>query len=378
MDQQTIIFIVTIIFILGIILILVFVSRSQSQQRFELQKMIQKNKQMQNEQLNSFQDRMSMQILQFQNSMTESVRNDLNRLNEASFQHLNHLDAKVNSSLMQGFEKTSQSFMSIKEQMARIDETQKSLKSLSSSIASLQNVMTDKKTRGTYGEVELYSLMKQVFGDNSSRWQSQYRLSNGFVADCVMFAPNPLGIIVIDSKFPLENYNRMYDDTLNAADSERIRNAFRRDVRKHINDITEKYIIPSETADAAYMFIPAEAIFAEIYGHFDDLVQYSYQKNVFIVSPTTLIAYLTAIRAIYLSQQRNDKVAEIQQEYIRLSSEFERFSKRFDSVESDFARTYKDMQEVQITSSKIINRFHDIEAVKLDAGKEKKEVTDEN
>ena len=115
----------------------------------------------------------------------------------------------------------------------------------------------------------------------------------------------------------------------------------------------------------AYFFVPAEAVFAEIYGHFDDVVQYSYQRSVYIVSPTTLMAYLTAIRAIYLGQQRNAKVEEIQQEYQKLSQEFERFEKRFTQVSSDFGRTYQDIHMLETTFAKMSSRFADINAVRL-------------
>lgn len=378
MNSDTLLILVfALILTVGILIILFYTNKSNMKQQITLRQMLDESEKNRDAQMDQLQQNVSTQMLHFQNGISESVKSDLNRLNESTAGRLNTIDTKVNDSLMKGFEKTNESFASIKEQMARIDETQKGLKNLSANISSLQNVLTDKKTRGTYGEVELYSLMKQVFGDNDARYQTQYKLSTGVIADCVLFAPKPLGIIVIDSKFPLENYNRLFDENLTAAEKESVRSSFRRDVKKHISDIADKYIIPGETAETAYMFVPAEAVFAEIYGHFDEIVQFSYQKNVFIVSPTTLMAYLTAIRAIYLGQERNEKVAEIQNEYIRLSKEFERFDTRFEAVSNDFSRTYRDMQEVQVTSTKIINRFHDIEAVKLES-KPEKEVTDEH
>jgi len=375
MDQQTLYILLFAVILLAAVIVIVFMmNHANLKQQIAIRKMLNESEKAKDDEMDEFRTQVSQQMMNFQNGMSESIRSDLNRLNESTTSRLNRIETSVNDSLLKGFEKTNQSFTSIKEQMARIDETQQSLKNLSTSIAGLQNVLTDKKTRGTYGEIELYSLMQSVFGVNDARYQTQVHLSNGTIADCVLFAPQPLGKIVIDSKFPLENYNRLFDEKLSAADKESIRAGFRRDVKKHIADIAEKYIIPGETAEVAYMFVPAEAVFAEIYGHFDEIVQYSYQMNVFIVSPTTLMAYLTAIRAIYLGQERNEKVVEIQQEYIKLSKEFERFSARFDAVAKDFDRTYKDVRDVGVTTNKIINRFHEIEAVKLDRSSTQKEI----
>lgn len=375
MDQQTLYILLFAVILLAAVIVIVFMmNHANLKQQIAIRKMLNESEKAKDDEMDEFRTQVSQQMMNFQNGMSESIRSDLNRLNESTTSRLNRIETSVNDSLLKGFEKTNQSFTSIKEQMARIDETQQSLKNLSTSIAGLQNVLTDKKTRGTYGEIELYSLMQSVFGVNDARYQTQVHLSNGTIADCVLFAPQPLGKIVIDSKFPLENYNRLFDEKLSAADKESIRAGFRRDVKKHIADIAEKYIIPGETAEVAYMFVPAEAVFAEIYGHFDEIVQYSYQMNVFIVSPTTLMAYLTAIRAIYLGQERNEKVVEIQQEYIKLSKEFERFSARFDAVAKDFDRTYKDVRDVGVTTNKIINRFHEIEAVQLDRSSTQKEI----
>lgn len=375
MDQQTLYILLFAVILLAAVIVIVFMmNHANLKQQIAIRKMLNESEKAKDDEMDEFRTQVSQQMMNFQNGMSESIRSDLNRLNESTTSRLNRIETSVNDSLLKGFEKTNQSFTSIKEQMARIDETQQSLKNLSTSIAGLQNVLTDKKTRGTYGEIELYSLMQSVFGVNDARYQTQVHLSNGTIADCVLFAPQPLGKIVIDSKFPLENYNRLFDEKLSAADKESIRAGFRRDVKKHIADIAEKYIIPGETAEVAYMFVPAEAVFAEIYGHFDEIVQYSYQMNVFIVSPTTLMAYLTAIRAIYLGQERNEKVVEIQQEYIKLSKEFERFSARFDAVAKDFDRTYKDVRDVGVTTNKIINRFHEIEAVQLDHSSTQKEI----
>lgn len=375
------VFLIALLFITMMILVIVFVAfilsrNSMKQQLFfkdALAQTVNKN----NEEIDQLKQQMMQDLLLFQTNILNSIKGDFNQLNESTVNRLVNIETKVNESLLQGFERTNKAFTNVLEQMARIDETQQNLKSLSANITSLQNVLTDKKTRGTYGEIELYSILESVFGNNEHRFSRQVKLSNDSIADCVLHAPQPLGDIVIDSKFPLENFNRMFDENVSSQDLVKIKADFKKDVAKHIKDIKTKYIIPGETAEMAYMFIPAEAIFAEIYGHYDDLIQMSYELKVYLVSPTTLMAYITAIKAIYLGQERNDRVIEIQQEFVRLSREFERFSDRFASVTRDFDKTYRDMQNVNITSDKIIKRFKQIEAVQLDEATQNQRVIGE-
>lgn len=352
--------------ILSVLVSVLIFRNANLNQQASIRKIMQEHSDSESEKQADFQQHLNGQMLAYQNGLEDTVRAELMRMSQSSAAQMERLDARMNDSLLRGFEKTGSSFAAMKEEMERITKTQESLQQLSSSINSLQSVLIDKKTRGTYGEVELYSLLEQVFGTNDQRWRKQYHLSSGAIADAVIVSPKPLGLICIDSKFPLENYNRMMDSSLSKTYTDAYRNVFCKDVKKHISDIADKYISPPETAELAYMFVPAEAVFAEIYGHFDDIIQYSYQRNVYIVSPTTLMAYLTAIRAIYLGQERNDRVEDIQKEYAKLSLEFERFEKRFRQVSSDFQRTNQDIHSLETTFEKIHSRFADVSAVKFD------------
>ncbi|MEG0240173.1 DNA recombination protein RmuC [Anaerorhabdus sp.] len=372
MNNDILIYLLLFLFILvlvGIGILIFVVSKNSLNQRYFIKDSLIQSRNETSQEMDQLKTKMMQDLVLFQTNIVNSMKGDFNQLNENTVNRLVNIETKVNESLLQGFDRTNKAFTNILEQMARIDETQQNLKSLSSNITSLQNVLTDKKTRGTYGEIELYSILESVFGNNEKRFSRQVKLSNGSIADCVIHAPLPLGEIVIDSKFPLENFNRMYDEDVSTQELIRVKNEFRKDVTKHIKDIKSKYLIQGETAEIAYMFIPAEAIFAEIYGHYDDLIQLSYESKVYLVSPTTLMAYITAIKAIYLGQERNDRVVEIQEEFIKLSKEFERFQERFLSVNRDFDKTYKDMQSVSITSDKIIKRFKQIESVQLDEEK---------
>ncbi|HZJ86530.1 MAG TPA: DNA recombination protein RmuC, partial [Erysipelotrichaceae bacterium] len=359
-----------LLFIVGFIilglLVIVFIWRSNLKQQVFLREMILKSSESSNKDLLALKNEINRDLLVFQNQISQAFKDDLNMLNKNTSQTLSTVQNTMHEGLSTGFEKTNFAFLEMSKQLVSIDKTQKNLATLSKDIVALQNVLTDKKTRGIYGEVELYSILKSAYGLNDHAYQKQYRLSNGSIADAVLFAPDPLKKIVIDSKFPLENYLKMYDVDESRVDQQKARQQFRRDVLKHIDDISTKYIIKNETAEMAYMFIPAEAIFSEIYGRFEDIINISYEKNVYLVSPTTLMAYITAIKAIYLGQKQNEKVDQIQEEYGRLAIEFERFEKRFSTVVNDFEKTFRDINDVNITAIKIINRFKDIEAVDLE------------
>lgn len=299
-------------------------------------------------------------------SFKNSMQKDMNILNENTTQHLFRMQNNVSEQLHVGLNNTSKAFAVMMEKMGKIDEAQKMMNELSVDVSKLHHILNDKKTRGIYGEIELYTLLESSYGKTSNQYAKQYRLSNGMIVDAVIFGNDALGMIPIDSKFPLENYNRLCDETLSKSERMRCRNEFKNDVKKHIQTIASKYIIPEETSEFAYMFIPAEAIFSYINAELYDIVKYSYEMKVYLVSPTTMMAYITAIKALYLGQKKNDKMKEIQSELVKLSCEFERFAKRYENVFKEYEKTYQSMRELDITAHKIMNRFTKIEAVELD------------
>ena len=209
-------------------------------------------------------------------------------------------------------------------------------------------------------------MLEAAYGTNEERYQKQYRLINGYIADAVIFGGESLGLICVDSKFPLENYRKLYDENASAQDKEVARKFFRNDVKKHIDDIKNKYIIPGVTAEMAYMFIPAEAVFSEIYSNFEDLVDLSYQSKVYLVSPTTLMAYITAIKSIYLGQTKDQKAKEIQILLNELSVEFNRFYERSQNLYKDYQKLNSDFDQVNTTSNKIVKKFEKINSGDID------------
>ncbi len=301
-------------------------------------------------------------FLDFQQTLIK----EFDSLSDRTQEKLMQMEERMASNMIQTHRSNNEIFQSINERMVRIDEAQQSIKELSDEVVSLQSVLTDKRNRGTFGEIELYSILESQYGPGSELHERQYHLPNGNIADAIIRGGESMGIICIDSKFPLENYRRMNDSSLSASDREMFKNAFKKDVKKHIEDIHNKYIIPGVTADVAYMFIPAEAIYSDIHASFDTLVDLSYRKKVYIVSPTTLMAYLTAIKSIYLGVKKNEKAKEIEILLGQLAVEFDRYQERNNRLYKDFNNLLNDFENINISSRKISEKFNKINQGDID------------
>ncbi len=286
-----------------------------------------------------------------------------NELHEILQLRLTEISAQVERRLDKGFEKTTETFTDVVKRLALIDEAQKRITELSGSVVSLQEVLTDKRSRGAFGEVQMAGLISNVMPEGS--YALQYTLSNGARVDCMMFLPDPSGHIAIDSKFPLESFQKMMDGDALDAERAKAEKQFRLDIKKHIKDIADKYIIENETADGAIMFIPAEAVFAEIHAHQPELVAQAQRARVWMVSPTTLMAVLTTARAVLKDSATRKQVHVIQEHLIVLAKDFERFTKRMDNLSKHIQQANKDVEEVHISASKISSRFDKIEKVEL-------------
>ena len=250
---------------------------------------------------------------------------------------------------------------------------QKKIDTLSTDIVSLQSVLTDKKTRGIYGEVTLTHILSSVFGEkNDSIYRLQYTLSTGVIADSVVFAPDPLGTICIDSKFPLEHYERMVDKKLSQIERTKAEKEFKIDMKKHIDAISDKYIIVGETSNQAILFLPAEAIFAEVNAYHNDIINYAYKKRVWITSPTTLISTLTVIEMIIKNMERDKYAKVIHEELNKLGLEFARYKDRWDKLSRSIETVNKDIQNVSVTTDKITKKFETINKVDVNKLLEKK------
>ena len=277
------------------------------------------------------------------------------------------INDKVNERIDQNFEKTNKTFTNVLERLSKIDEAQKKIDTLGEDIVSLQEVLTDKKTRGIYGEVNLKHILTNVFGENNDKiYKLQYTFENGSIADSVLFAPEPLGVIAIDSKFPLENYQNMVNKENSKESRNMYEKLFKQDMKKHIDAISSKYIIPGVTSDQAILFLPAEAIFAEVNAYHQDIIDYAYKKRVWITSPTTLISTLTTIQIIIKNIERDKYTKVIHSELKLLNEEFIRYKDRWDKLYRSIETVSKDVKDIHVTTDKITKRFNSINQVEMD------------
>lgn len=310
---------------------------------------------------------MVKELSSFRNDFSRSISDDFDKLDNKVENRLLLINEKVNERLDDNFNRTNKTFMSVLERLSKIDEAQKKIDNLSGDIISLQSILTDKKSRGIFGEVNLKHILVSVFGENNERvYRLQYTLPNTTIADAVIFAPEPLGTVAIDSKFPLENYRLMVDKSKSQSERLSYEKQFKLDVKKHIDAISSKYIIPGVTSNQAIMFLPAEAIFAEINAYHSDLVEYAYKQNVWITSPTTLISTFTTIQVILKNMERDKYAKVVHDELTKLGIEFQRFKERWDKLSRSIESVNRDVESLNITSDKITKKFEAISDVRID------------
>lgn len=294
--------------------------------------------------------------------VTERINVTVEGLTKSTDKRLEEIGGKVSERLDEGFKKTNETFVNVMTRLATIDEAQKKIDSLTTNVVSLQQLLGDKRSRGALGERQLEDIIKNALPE--SVYQFQYTFSSGKVrADCVLKLPAPTGMIAVDSKFPLESYERMFVEG-----PERVSQAvFKTSVKKHVDDIADKYIIAGETGEGAVMFIPAEAVFAEIHGNHRDLIDYAAARRVWLVSPTTLMAVLNTARVVLKDVETRKQIHIIQDELGKLGGDFGRFQARMDDLAKHIGQANKDVEQVHISSRKISERFQKIDKVELDA-----------
>lgn len=318
------------------------------------------------EKIGHFETNITKEIGEFKFNFTRDLNGDFASLSQNIERKLMNMNDMVNARLDQNFEKSNKTFMNVLERLSKIDEAQKKIDDLGADIVSLQSVLTDKKTRGTFGEVNLEYILNNAFGSSSNGiYQTQYKFENGYIVDALLFAPSPLGTISIDSKFPLENYQKMTDRTRTKEERQMAEKLFVQDVKKHINDIKEKYIVPGVTASEAIMFLPAEAIFAEINAYHPELITYAYNNSVWITGPTTLISTLSTISMIIKNIERDKYAKIIHEELNKLSIEFMRYKERWDKLSKNIKAVNSSVDEITTTTDKITKRFDSINRVDI-------------
>jgi DNA recombination protein RmuC len=299
--------------------------------------------------------------------VAEQLQAQERAVRKALEERLGDFSKKVGDSLQETSTRSQEALTDLRERLAVIDKAQQNIKELSGQVVGLQDILSNKQARGAFGEVQLQAIVEAVLPP--SAYAFQVKLSNARVVDCMLSLPNPPGPIAIDSKFPLESY-----ETLRAAESEEqvklARRAFSRDLRKHINDIAEKYILPGETADGAILFLPSEAVYAELHTSFRQVVDESYRAKVWIVCPTTLWATLTTILAVLRDVQMREQATIIQKEVGFLVGDIQRLGERVGKLDSHFDQAQRDIEQIKISAGKIISRGDRITSLELEEGEE--------
>ena len=350
------ILILMLIFILAILLI----NRINHKNNQELKKQLQDyidnlysyNLNLQ-QNIGNIRNSLSQDMLNFQNQMQSSFQS----LNDSTGRGMSDFNKHIEDSLRSNMQSTNELFQKITERLGILDNSQKEIVDLSKNIISLEAILQDKKARGVFGEIELYSLLKNIYGDNRKFWIPQYHLTNGTIVDAVILGNGGINNLAIDAKFPLDNYRRMIDDTLDDLSRKQATKLFAGDIKKHLDDIASKYLGTSENIPLALMFIPSEAVYAKIYADFSEIVDYSYKKHVFMVSPSTLMAYITAVKAIYLNYESNAKADKLYAFLKTLEMEFKRFAERNTKLYNDYCHLNDDFKALNITGDKLNKLF---------------------
>lgn len=272
------------------------------------------------------------------------------------------MGSRIGDSLTQHSERTHQSLTGLMERLAVIDRAQANIKELSGHVVGLQDVLSNKQARGAFGETQLANIIADVLP--AGTYALQATLSNGNRVDCLIKLPNPPGAIAIDAKFPLEGFR-----ALMAAEGEPARlvaaRAFQTAVRKHVNDIAEKYILPGETGDWALLFLPSERIHAELHATFGTVIEEAQRRRVAIVSPATMMAVVQTVRAIFLDVRMREQAALIQRHVAEMADDVRRLDERAEALQKHFGQATRDLDLIRTSTGKIVGRTEKIAGVDL-------------
>jgi len=315
---------------------------------------------------NSGNDRSPEQIASLEGrirAMSEANTTQQEEIKRTMHERLDAVSKRVGDSLEKTREKTGESLEKINERLIVIDEAQKNITELSGQMVGLQDILSNKQARGAFGEFQLEELVSSILP--SSAYEFQSTLENGKRADCLIKLPNPPGSIVVDAKFPLESYHRLQAQD-NELEKKQATSQFKADILKHVKDIAEKYIINGVTAESALMFLPSEAVYAELHNKFGDLVEKSYRAKVWIVSPTTLMATLNTVRAVLKDARMREQAGVIQKHVGYLLDDVARLDERVSKLKTHFGRADSMIDEISISTRKITSKIDTIEKIQME------------
>ena len=303
----------------------------------------------------------NVKLERFQANITESINKRFDALNEQMTNRLNDINKKVDEKLQEGFKGTSESMAQVRERLQAIDDAQKNIESLSKDVVSLKNVLEGNQTRGKYGEYQLSMVLNSVFGDTIGCYEEQYTIKkardgNDVRADAVVFMPEPNKMICIDSKFPFQDYNRVFEAT-EEEEVNRLIKDFSSSVKKHITAIKDKYIVEGKTAPEAIMFIPNDGVFAFIHQNCEDAVEYARDQRVVLTSPSTLPSILVTINMVRIEVERAKNIQEISKQLNRLSKDFEMFGREWDTFSNQLEKATSSREKLDKRVGRITSKF---------------------
>jgi DNA recombination protein RmuC len=311
---------------------------------------------MQSESLAELRGQLS-QMVQASNQQQQTLASQLSDQSSRMEQTLSGFRQQLGQSLQQQTQSTHDNLTKLSERLAVIDTANNQISELTGQVTQLHNILANKTERGAFGEVQLENLIKTVLPPNA--YAFQVTLPNQKRADCVLKLPNPPGDIVIDSKFPLEAWHSL-QNAETKAEQQAARKQLAIAVRGHVKDIQEKYIVAGTTAESACLFLPSEAVYAELHANMPDVIEASYKARVWIVSPTTMMATLNTVRAVLRDARMREQTAIIQAEMLKLLEDVSRLDTRVDNLNRHFSQAQKDITEIQTSTTRITKRSHKI------------------
>lgn len=298
-----------------------------------------------------------------QAQLSERLQSQERALSRALEERLADFSMRVSNRLQESASQHQVTLTDLRERLAVIDQAQKNITELSTRVVSLQDILSNKQARGAFGEVQLQDIVRGILPPSAYGFQAS--LADGRRVDCLLKLPNPPGAIAIDAKFPLESYQALREARDEAAVVQ-ARRAFSVAVRRHIHDVAEKYIVPGETAESALLFLPSEAVYAELHAHFRNIVEESYRMRVWIVSPTTLMATLNTVRAVLKDVHMREQAGVIQAEVRRILEDVQRLDERVCRLQRHFEQANEDVRLIRVSTEKVTKRAERIEEMQLE------------
>jgi DNA recombination protein RmuC len=345
--------VVLVVAVIGTVLVAVFSGSGRSRSEDQMGLLVQAV-----DRLATTQAEQAGRLHQLAEDQTSAQAQLTRRLEE----RLDMVSRRLGDGLSEQARTAGETLSRLHERLALIDAAQKNLVELSQQMVGLQDILSNKQARGAFGEIQLNDLVAKALPPFA--YETQARLSNGRIADCLLKLPNPPGSIAIDAKFPLESY-RLLAEARDDATRIPAGRAFSADVLTHVKAIAEKYIVPGETAESALMFLPSEAIYAELHANFRNVVEESFRRRVWIVSPTTLMATLNTVRAVLKDARMREQAGLIQKEVLLLLEDVARLDKRVENLQTHFGQASRDISDIRISTDKVVKRAGRIEDMQL-------------